>query len=321
MTLFYHLIFLMIAATTPTGMTVQATENEPVPKVNIPDLPPSFRDVGIDLRCSALSEYIGRYAQDYLNELGYKEIGCSEGNGLGGATYELEFKLKNVADVKAYSIQISMNDNNRPNTKICMQTEHETYCSLGFNTIPPNASHFKVDLDEKATAFINRNYVQPAKQLSQLMPTVALWVAGDQKFKRIFGKDFNVFVGSMLNKSLAVPVSVSQKTTTLKIELTPASKVSTSSGVAKLLSDLPPELQGCLGCKDSQCKQTRLNYSFNNRFLSISGTPENQDRSKVQDKEHGLAWIMDGPDPILKDEPLWRFFCGVSRYSVQVIKQ
>lgn len=317
-----HLLFLFTAAF-PAEQLASAAEKEPIPKVNIPDMPPSFRDVGIELRCSALSEYVARYAKDYLTELNYKEVGCSEGNGLGGATYELEFRLKNVPDVKAYSIQLSMNESTQPGTKICMQTESDTYCSLDFGSLPlATSSHFKTDSDEKTTQFINRNYIQPAKDLQQLTPAVALWVSGAQKFKRIFGVDFNTFVGTLLNRPLMLPVSVSEKTMLLKLELTPSSKNSATTGQAKLLSDLPSELQHCLGCTDNQCNQTKLKYTFNNRFLSISGLKE--DRSQTTAREtgkYGLAWIMEGPDPVVREQPNWRFFCGVSRYSVQVIKR
>lgn len=320
MIFFYSLLLLITAAVFPAA--IHASEIPAIPKVNIPDLPPSFRDVAIDLRCSALSEFTGRFAKDYLNGLGYKEVGCSEGNGLGGATYELEFQLKNVEDVKSYSIQITMNDNAVPETKLCLQSSNDTFCSAIFNNkTAPGVYHFKTDGDERAAAFINRNYVQPSKNLSMLTPTVSQWVVGSQKYNRIFGKDFSEFVGTMVKRSLILPISLSQGPTTLKVEFTPASNVSKAAGAAKLLGELPTELQSCLGCNDRLCKTTKLNYAFNNRFLSISGTSEGEDSSSVEERgKYGLAWIMDGPDPILNNEPMWRFFCGVSRYSVQVIK-
>jgi hypothetical protein len=278
---------------------------------------PSFRDISIDLRCAALSAFIGKFAESHLYAQGFREVGCSEGNGIGGATYELEFKLKGAPDVRAYTVQISMNEPAVPQISLCMQTTRETLCSKKFSTPPANGeAHFAQT--GKSADVVNQNYGQISPLLPNLLPEVVAWVASEQKFNRIFGTDFSAFVGSMLNKPITVPVSAQGETNYLQLQLTgnPSGSV---EGSVRIMSDLPADAQTCLGCGDKQCKNYDLSYRFNHRFLAISGKPHDQpagdDSSKV-----GLAWVMEGPEPVAKGAPVWRFFCGISRYSVQVIR-
>ncbi len=54
-------------------------------------LPAAFFDVSIERRCESLAEFVRTYAERELPALGVKPLSCSEGNGLGGARYRLEF--------------------------------------------------------------------------------------------------------------------------------------------------------------------------------------------------------------------------------------
>lgn len=278
---------------------------------------PSFRDVSIDLRCTALSGFVNAFADQHLYVHGYKEVGCSEGNGIGGATYELEFKLKAALEVRAYILRIFMGGQAVPETQLCLQTASENICSKKFTAPPaPSEAHF-IQSGKPADSVIN--YYTQIPQLSGLLPAAVVWASSEQKFNRIFGTDFQAFVTTMLDKSIMVPISTRGETSFLKMRLT-ASNASRSSGKVQILSDLPVDVQACLGCSDKLCETHDLSYHFNNRFFAVTGKPRNrsgdEDASKV-----GLAWVMDGPEPVAKGEPGWRFLCGISRYSVQIIRQ
>lgn len=51
---------------------------------------PSFRDASLESRCDALANFV---AEAEAAEKAFKVSSCAEGNGVGGATYTLEFKL------------------------------------------------------------------------------------------------------------------------------------------------------------------------------------------------------------------------------------
>jgi hypothetical protein len=311
--------FVLVSVMTSFSASAQSTGN--TTKVTIPDLPPSFRDVSVELRCEALSAFINAFASEHLSELGYKELGCSEGNGIGGANYVLEFRFKEVADIKAYSLQIDIDGKNVPKIKLCMQAANETMCTKTFTQVPANEdSHFAAS-NETNLAIVNRNYIQPNKKLSALLPTVVSWVTEEQRFVRIFGRDYDAYVNGKVKKPWELPVNIKDKTSRLKVELTP-NKVSSSEGSVKFLEELPPELRSCLECKDGFCSNLDLSYTFNNRFFAVSGKPRQGEASEtdIEKAKFGLAWVMDGTEPFEKGEGNWRFFCGVSRYSVQVIK-
>ena len=315
------LFFSFVLVSVITSFSVNAQNTSNVTKVAIPDLPPSFRDVSVDLRCDALSAFVNVFASDNLGDLGYKELGCSEGNGIGGANYVLEFKFKDVADIKAYSLQIDIDSKSVPKTKLCMQATNETICSQTFSQIPVGEdSHFALS-NETNLALVNRNYLQPNKKLPSLLPTVISWVSAEQRFIRIFGRDYDAYVNGKIKKPWELPVTIKDKASRLKVELTP-SKASSSEGSIKFLEELPLELRSCLECKDGFCTNLDLSYTFNNRFFAVSGKPRQGESSEIdiEKAKFGLAWVMDGPEPYEKGEGNWRFFCGVSRYSVQVIK-
>ncbi len=315
--LFFSFVLVSVIGSFPA----LAQEPNNVTKVAIPDLPPSFRDVSVELRCEALSAFIEVFASSQLKELGYEDLGCSEGNGIGGANYVLEFKFQSVPDIKAYSIQIDIDGKSPPRTKLCMQAASETICSQSYSKVPAgDDSHFASG-NEANLALVNRNYNQPDKKLSSLLPTVVSWVSNEQRFIRIFGRDYDAFVNGKVRKSWELPVNIKDKASRLKVELTP-SKASSSEGSIKFLDELPSELRSCLECKDGLCSNLDLLYTFNNRFFAISGKPRQGEASEndMEKAKYGLAWVMDGPEPFEKGEGNWRFFCGVSRYSVQVIK-
>jgi hypothetical protein len=315
------LFFGSVWVSAMTSFFANAENTSNISKISIPDLPPSFRDVSIELRCDALSAFVNVFASDNLSDLGYKELGCSEGNGIGGANYVLEFKFRDVADVKAYSLQIDIDGKNVPKTKLCMQSTNETICSQTFTQIPiSEVSHFAASNDTNL-ALVNRNYLQPTKKLTSLLPTVISWVSAEQRFVRIFGRDYDAYVNGKVKKPWELPVNIRDQASRLKVELTP-SKASNSEGSIKLLDELPTELRSCLDCKDGFCTNLDLSYTFNNRFFAVSGKTRQGEASEmdIEKAKFGLAWVMDGPEPFEKSESNWRFFCGVSRYSVQVIK-
>lgn len=316
-----NLFFTIVLVSFGVSFTAKAESASNVTAVAIPDLPPSFRDVSVELRCEALSAFIATFSTEHLSDLGYKELGCSEGNGIGGANYVLEFKFQSVPDIKAYSLQIDIDTLSAPKTKLCMQASTETVCSQAFSQTPPKeASHVSFS-NETDLALVNRNYLQPNKKLSSLLPTVVSWVSSEQRFTRIFGRDYDAYVNGKVRKPLDLPVNIKDKASRLKVELTP-SKETSSKGTIKFLEELPSELRSCLECKDGFCSNLDLHYTFNNRFFAVSGKPRQGEASAtdIEKAKFGLAWVMDGPEPFEKGESNWRFFCGVSRYSVQVIK-
>jgi hypothetical protein len=315
------LFFTFVLVSFWVSFPARAESTNNVTTVTLPDVPPSFRDVSVELRCDALSAFVATFSSEHLSDLGYKELGCSEGNGIGGANYVLEFKFQSVPDIKAYSLQIDIDTLSAPKTKLCLQASTETVCSQAFNQPPSKeASHFSFS-DETDLAIVNRNYLQPNKKLSSILPTVASWVSSEQRFTRIFGRDYDAYVNGKVRKPWDLPVNIKDKASRLKVELTPT-KETNSKGTLKFLEELPSELRSCLECKDGLCANLDLQYTFNNRFFAVSGRPRQGEASEtdIEKAKFGLAWVMDGPEPFEKGESNWRFFCGVSRYSVQVIK-
>lgn len=62
---------------------------------------PSFRDASLESRCEALANFV---ADAEAQEKAFKVGSCAEGNGIGGATYTLDFKLGEPA--KAYRVTV-----------------------------------------------------------------------------------------------------------------------------------------------------------------------------------------------------------------------
>src|SRR5690606_3911325 len=121
------------------------------------------------------------FATKWLDVHGYSEVGCSEGNGIGGATYELEFRLKAAPDVKSYTAQIAMNGTGQPETRICLHAVTETLCTKKFLAAPKaDEPHFIGK--EKESAFFQRNYQGFSTHLPKLLSELVTWVSSEQKF-------------------------------------------------------------------------------------------------------------------------------------------
>lgn len=283
---------------------------------------PSFRDVSIELRCAALSNFVNDFAMKWLDIHGFNEIGCSEGNGIGGATYELEFRLKAAPDIRAYTAQIAIPESAQPETRICLHASSDTICTKNFSS-PPRADEPHFAVAGKESAFAEKNYQGVNTHLPKLLIELASWVSSEQKFNRIYGTDYGQFISTLINRSMKVPVSSKGQSLFLEMQLQ-RSAASAAQGTVKILSDLPSDIQTCLGCNDKTCSKDELHYTFNNRFLAVTkktvGEKEKTNLYPDDKAKVGLAWVMNGPKPMDKSEPAWRFFCGISRYSVQLVK-
>jgi hypothetical protein len=257
--------------------------------------PKSLRDASLEKRCEALAAYVREHARSQLKEAAYRSSSCSEGNGLGGARYALDFKLGNGEDSpRSFRLEIAYKDGGASEVRLCDITEASHLCSDG-----KQGELAKVlgELHPKAEG---------------LLPAVAAWATAKQTEHTVYGIDYKEFVKGMLAWQDGFPLK--GKVQTVRIRLEPEVGDDPTRGKARFEGDVDADFLRCFDCADLKCLNDGVRYRFEDRFFTLS-----REAAPASGRALGASWIIEGPKPLAASVAAWRFICGASRYSLSYL--
>ncbi len=285
-----------------------------VPLAPPPGFTASFRDVSLEKRCEALANFVAAYAAAYLPKVPYQGGGCGEGNGLGGARYNLDFHLGN----HAYRFDVSFGRNSGHHLTLCDTHQAPTTCSgndpsrpLAFQrqaaqpgsaAMPPTAANTFLGLHENAKF---------------LLPTLGAWVSAPQGKSLIFDQEYAAFIGQITGQKTVLPVGDPAAKGQVQLLLKPAHSKRPERGSAVIEGTVSQALLDCFQCSSLDCINDNLTYRFEDRFFSI-GKGKKSKTAPDKEPANSAGWVIEGAQPA--GPAPWTYVCGASRYSLHTLQ-